>query len=74
MGSCTTPRLCQEIVLLKADVSELLLPSIMVDLARRKDLDQNFHQLISLKVKIIKRLPYCILFFCFLICSLMKVS
>ncbi|OWM90493.1 hypothetical protein CDL15_Pgr014796 [Punica granatum] len=44
-------RLCQDIVLLKADVCELLLPSIMVDLARRKDLDRNLHRSISSQVQ-----------------------
>ena len=43
-------RLCQDIVLLKPEVAELLLPSAIVDLAARKDIDVNLHRLISLKV------------------------
>ncbi|KAK8518220.1 hypothetical protein V6N13_027695 [Hibiscus sabdariffa] len=35
-------RLCQDVVLLKPEVAELLLPSVVVNLAGRKDIDQNF--------------------------------
>lgn len=41
-------RLCQDIVFLKAEVAELLLPNVFVNLAGRKDLD--ICKLISLKV------------------------
>ncbi|KAF5476799.1 hypothetical protein F2P56_003496 [Juglans regia] len=40
-------RLCQEIVLLKSEVAELLLPSIVVNLAGRKDMDVDLHKIIS---------------------------
>nr|POF16890.1 serine/threonine-protein kinase atm [Quercus suber] len=43
-------RLCQEIVLLKAEVAELLLPSVIVNLAGRKDLEAGLHKTISLQV------------------------
>lgn len=43
-------RLCQDIVLLKAEVAELLLPSIIINLAGRKDLAFDFGKLISVKV------------------------
>ncbi|XP_062079414.1 serine/threonine-protein kinase ATM-like isoform X2 [Humulus lupulus] len=51
-GYCTDVilRLCQEIVFLKVEVVELLLPSIFVNLARRRDLDIDIQQLISLQV------------------------
>ncbi|XP_062118935.1 serine/threonine-protein kinase ATM-like [Humulus lupulus] len=51
-GYCTDVilRLCQEIVFLKVEVAELLLPSIFVNLARRRDLDIDIQQLISLQV------------------------
>ncbi|KAL5544201.1 hypothetical protein UlMin_007985 [Ulmus minor] len=44
-------RLCQEIVFLKAEVAELLLPSIFVNLAGRRDTDVDLHKLISLQVQ-----------------------
>ncbi|GAV63786.1 PI3_PI4_kinase domain-containing protein/FAT domain-containing protein/FATC domain-containing protein, partial [Cephalotus follicularis] len=44
-------RLCQDIVLMKAEVSELLLPSIIVNIAGRKDMDVDLHKLISSQVK-----------------------
>ncbi|GMY24943.1 serine/threonine-protein kinase ATM isoform X1 [Fagus crenata] len=44
-------RLCQEIVLLKAEVAELLLPSVIVNLAGRKDLDADLHKTISSQVQ-----------------------
>ncbi|KAK9278063.1 hypothetical protein L1049_027621 [Liquidambar formosana] len=44
-------RLCQDIVLLKAEVAELLLPNVFVNLAGRKDLDFDIHKLISLQVQ-----------------------
>ncbi|KAE8124229.1 hypothetical protein FH972_019134 [Carpinus fangiana] len=43
-------RLCQDIVLLKAEVAELLLPSVIVNLAGRKDTDVDLHKIISLQV------------------------
>ena len=46
-----TFRLCQDIVLLKAEVAELLLPSIFVNLAGRKDLEIDLHKVISVQVK-----------------------
>ncbi|KAJ1384473.1 PIK-related kinase [Sesbania bispinosa] len=44
-------RLCQDMVLFKAEVAELLLPSILVNIAARKDLDIDLHKLISLQLK-----------------------
>ncbi|GLT47213.1 hypothetical protein SLA2020_209240 [Shorea laevis] len=44
-------RLCQDLVRLKAEVAELLLPSVIVNLAGRNDRDVDIHQLISLQVK-----------------------
>lgn len=40
-------RLCQDVVLLKPEVAELLLPSVVVDLAGRKDIGVNIQSLIS---------------------------
>lgn len=37
-------------MLLKAEVAELLLPSVIVNLAGRKDLEADLHKTISLKV------------------------
>jgi ataxia telangiectasia mutated family protein len=37
-------------VLLKAEVAELLLPSVIVNLAGRKDTDVDLHKIISLQV------------------------
>ncbi|KAJ7956242.1 Serine/threonine-protein kinase ATM [Quillaja saponaria] len=53
IGYCTDVilRLCQDIVLLKAEVAELLLPSIVINVARRKDLDVDLCQVISLQVQ-----------------------
>ncbi|XP_048500072.1 serine/threonine-protein kinase ATM isoform X3 [Beta vulgaris subsp. vulgaris] len=53
IGYCSdvTLRLCQDIVLLKAEVAELLLPSIIINLAGRKDLAFDFGKLISVKVE-----------------------
>lgn len=42
-------RLCQDIVLLKAEVAELLLPSVLINLAGSKDFE-DFHKLVSSKV------------------------
>ncbi|KAL8261037.1 hypothetical protein R6Q59_025086 [Mikania micrantha] len=47
----TILRLCQDIVLLKAEVAELLLSNVMVNLAKRKNLDIDLCKLISVKVK-----------------------
>ncbi|KAK7281904.1 hypothetical protein RIF29_10269 [Crotalaria pallida] len=44
-------RLCQDIVLLKAEVAELLLPSIFVNIAARKDLEIDLHKLLCLQLK-----------------------
>ncbi|OIV96965.1 hypothetical protein TanjilG_00547 [Lupinus angustifolius] len=44
-------RLCQDIVLFKAEVAELLLPSIFVNLAARKDLEIDLHKLFCLQLK-----------------------
>ncbi|QHO17058.1 hypothetical protein HN873_033624 [Arachis hypogaea] len=44
-------RLCQDIVFSKAEVAELLLPSIFVNIAARKDLEIDLHKLISLQLK-----------------------
>ncbi|MED6180994.1 hypothetical protein PIB30_015217 [Stylosanthes scabra] len=44
-------RLCQDVVLSKAEVAELLLPSIFVNIAARKDLEIDLHKLISLQLK-----------------------
>lgn len=47
-------RLCQDIVLLKAEVAELLLSNVMVNLAKRKNLDIDLCKLISVKVYLVK--------------------
>ncbi|XP_034925984.1 serine/threonine-protein kinase ATM isoform X2 [Populus alba] len=44
-------RLCQDIVLLKAEVAELLFPSVIIDLAFQKDIDVDLHKLISLQAQ-----------------------
>ncbi|CAB4280796.1 unnamed protein product [Prunus armeniaca] len=44
-------RLCQDVVLAKAEVAELLLPSVVVNLAGRKDMDVDLLKLISLQVQ-----------------------
>lgn len=44
-------RLCQDIVLLKAEVAELLFPSVIKDLAFQKDIDVDLHKLISLQAQ-----------------------
>ncbi|XP_060670261.1 serine/threonine-protein kinase ATM [Ziziphus jujuba] len=44
-------RLCQDIVFLKAEVAELLFPSIFVNLAGRRDIDIDLQSLISLQVE-----------------------
>ncbi|XP_034214636.1 serine/threonine-protein kinase ATM isoform X5 [Prunus dulcis] len=44
-------RLCQDVVLAKAEVAELLLPSLVVNLAGRKDMDVDLLKLISLQVQ-----------------------
>ncbi|XP_050879903.1 serine/threonine-protein kinase ATM isoform X2 [Lathyrus oleraceus] len=44
-------RLCQDMVLLKAEAAELLLPSIFVNIAARKDMEIDLHKLISLQLK-----------------------
>ncbi|GJU96059.1 serine/threonine-protein kinase ATM isoform X1 [Tanacetum coccineum] len=46
----TILRLCQDVVLLKSEVAELLLSNVMVNLAKRKDLDIDLCKLISEKV------------------------
>ncbi|XVF09293.1 hypothetical protein REPUB_Repub07fG0080200 [Reevesia pubescens] len=44
-------RLCQDVALLKTEVAELLLPSVVVNLAKRKDLDVDIQKLISCQVQ-----------------------
>ncbi|KAI4336143.1 hypothetical protein L6164_014710 [Bauhinia variegata] len=44
-------RLCQDISLLEAEIAELLLPCIFVNLAGRKDLDIDLQKLISLQLQ-----------------------
>ncbi|KAK7317181.1 hypothetical protein RJT34_01188 [Clitoria ternatea] len=44
-------RLCQDIILFKGEVAELLLPSIFVNIAARKDLDIDLHKLICQQLK-----------------------
>ncbi|XP_057442948.1 serine/threonine-protein kinase ATM [Lotus japonicus] len=44
-------RLCQDMVLCKAEAAELLLPSIFVNIAARKDLEIDLHKLISVQLK-----------------------
>ncbi|KAL9227455.1 hypothetical protein vseg_003141 [Gypsophila vaccaria] len=53
IGFCTdvTLRLCQDIVMVKAEVAELLLPSIMINLSGRKDLSVDLCKVISEKVE-----------------------
>jgi hypothetical protein len=54
-------------VLLKAEVAELLLPSVIVNLAGRKDMDVDLHKIISLQVVF---LSYLVVFcFFFLECA-----
>lgn len=49
-GYCFICRLCQDIVLQKAEVAEILFPNVMVNLAGRKNLDFDLCKLISSKV------------------------
>ncbi|KAJ8427338.1 hypothetical protein Cgig2_030603 [Carnegiea gigantea] len=53
IGYCNdvTLRLCQDLALLKAEIAELLLPSVMIDLAERKDLAIDFCKLVSAQVE-----------------------
>ncbi|KAB2013879.1 hypothetical protein ES319_D09G187000v1 [Gossypium barbadense] len=53
VGCCTDVilRLCQDVVLLKPEVAELLLPSVVVNLAGRKDIGVNIQSLISDQVQ-----------------------
>ncbi|XAR50182.1 Non-specific serine/threonine protein kinase [Bertholletia excelsa] len=44
-------RLCQDIVLLKAEVAELLLPNVVVNLAGRKNMDLDLCKIISFQVR-----------------------
>ncbi|XP_013615184.1 PREDICTED: serine/threonine-protein kinase ATM-like, partial [Brassica oleracea var. oleracea] len=44
-------RLCQNIAMLKAEISELLFPSVIVSLAGRVGTDVNLHELITSQVK-----------------------
>ncbi|KAL1222123.1 Serine/threonine-protein kinase ATM [Cardamine amara subsp. amara] len=44
-------RLCQNIAMLKAEISELLFPSVVVSLAGRIGMDINLHELITSQVK-----------------------
>ncbi|KAI5683411.1 hypothetical protein M9H77_04639 [Catharanthus roseus] len=44
-------RLCQDIVLVKSEVAELLLPNVIVNLAGRKDLDVDLCKLITSQVQ-----------------------
>ncbi|RDY13102.1 Serine/threonine-protein kinase ATM, partial [Mucuna pruriens] len=44
-------RLCQDIILFKGEVAELLLPSIFVNITARKDLEIDLHKLICLQLK-----------------------
>lgn len=46
-------RLCQNIALLKAEISELLFPSVIVSLAGRIGTDINLHDLITSQVSLI---------------------
>ncbi|KAI8543059.1 hypothetical protein RHMOL_Rhmol08G0189100 [Rhododendron molle] len=50
-------RLCQDIVMLKAEVAELLLPNVVVNLAGRKNLDIDLCRIISLQVNSIHFKP-----------------
>ncbi|KAG5562230.1 hypothetical protein RHGRI_005086 [Rhododendron griersonianum] len=43
-------RLCQDIVMLNAEVAELLLPNVVVNLAGRKNLDIDLCRIISLQI------------------------
>lgn len=43
-------RLCQDIVLQKAEVAELLFPDVVVNLSSRKNVDIDLCEVISLKV------------------------
>ncbi|XP_058227343.1 serine/threonine-protein kinase ATM isoform X4 [Rhododendron vialii] len=44
-------RLCQDIVMLKSEVAELLLPNVVVNLAGRKNLDIDLCRIISLQLE-----------------------
>ncbi|KAH1111940.1 hypothetical protein GYH30_010343 [Glycine max] len=44
-------RLCQDIIWFKGEVAELLLPSIFVNIAARKDLEVDLHKLICLQLE-----------------------
>ncbi|XP_017973415.1 PREDICTED: serine/threonine-protein kinase ATM isoform X2 [Theobroma cacao] len=44
-------RLCQDVALLKTEVAELLLPSVVVNLASKKDIDVDIQKLISCQVQ-----------------------
>lgn len=44
-------RLCQDIAMLKAEVAELLLPNVVVNLAGRKNLDIDLCRIISLQLQ-----------------------
>ena len=51
-------------MLLKAEVAELLLPTVIVNLAGRKDLDADLHKTISSQVEFLSCfgwLPMCII-------------
>ncbi|KAK7354055.1 hypothetical protein VNO80_19511 [Phaseolus coccineus] len=43
-------RLCQDIIMLKGEVAEFLLPSIFVNITTRKDLEIDLHKLICLQL------------------------
>lgn len=68
---CFICRLCQDIVLQKAEVAEILFPNIMVNLSGRKNLAFDLHKLISSKVFVLSLSSLLIHFiFCFILLQL----
>lgn len=55
-------RLCQNIAILKAEIAELLFPSVIVSLAGRIGTDINLHELITLQVSLFGDVPGMLLF------------
>ncbi|GAB2269841.1 hypothetical protein Dimus_004759 [Dionaea muscipula] len=53
IGYCSDAilRLCQDIVLLKAEIAELLLPNLMLNLAGRVNFSIDLHRIISIQVQ-----------------------
>ena len=68
-------RLCQDIVLLKSEVAELLLPNVIVNLAGRKDLAVDLCKLISSQVLLLRSLAnFCYFILIFPLLNLLTLS